>query len=282
MANLNRTRKPDMIRPELAIGCAGDLHCGGVTALLPPNFIDRAGNQVGQNFAQEYLWACWDHFCHKCWRYQMPAFIFNGDVIEGKNYKQGGIGCLPAPGDQRRAARGCIRHLLSGFDNPPKVYFMKGTPYHAGPDASDEEALAETVDQDAKIRHSLNLQIGDVMLNFAHHLSYAPINRSMPVLREVENMVKAEMRGNPHADVIVRSHVHYHIEVRTGFGKPIGLTLPAWQLPTGFQYRSTGYPNVNLGGGIIVVDPKDKGKTRIECELYEQPKQEVETVEVCW
>ena len=265
----------------VTIGCAGDLHCGGITGLLPPNFVDRAGNAIGQNFVQSYLWECWQDYCAKAWALKLRAFVLNGDAVDGTQRKNGGVGAMSDVADQRKAARACINYLMSGFYPKPTLYFTKGTPYHAGTDAGDEEALAEVIGAvpyagpvtGFSVKDVLNLKIGVNVINFAHHIGYAPVNKTMPIYREIQRMLISTLGNVPHADVIVRSHVHYHALVATGAGKPMAFTLPAWQFPTSWMFKGNGYPSADIGAAFIHLNIKDKNQTRVQCELYETPKE---------
>ena len=50
------------------------------------------------------------------------------------------------------------------------------------------------------------------------------------------------------ADILVRSHIHYHVAVQ--FKSHIGMTTPCWQLPTWYAYKKGAGDLVPEIGGI--------------------------------
>ena len=68
-----------------------------------------------------------------------------------------------------------------------------------------------------------------------------------------------------HTDLLIRSHIHYYVEVR--FPNSIGLSTPAWKFPDGWMYRK-GVPELPTIGNIeVIVEPN--GKIIIEPHLIE-------------
>ena len=260
----------------IAIAALGDTHCGSHVGLLPPDFKDRAGNRISQNVVQAYVWECFDHYCHRLWESPIVAVVVNGDVIDGKQQKSGGIGAMPDLADQRRAAVISLEHLLSGFQERPALFFVRGTPYHVGNDGDDEEAIAEAMHGEEyegegigyRAKAVLNLQVGKTLLHFAHHVAYSSVNAVTPLGREIGRALKRAYHGAPMPDLLVRSHVH-QFGLAT-IGETQALSLPCWQMPGSHIYKNNAHPIVDIGGAIIWIDPDTKG-ARVECRPYPLP-----------
>lgn len=260
----------------IAIAAVGDLHCGSVVGLFPPNFVDRAGNPIGQNVVQAWLWECWTHYCHRAWQTPVRAVVVNGDVVDGKQGKSAGLGAMPDLADQRRAAVACLSYLLDGFETRPTLFFVRGTPYHVGSDGDDEESIAEAMRGEEydgegagfRARACLNLQVGNALLHFAHHVAYSSINAVTPLGREIHRALRRAQAGAPMPDLLVRSHVHQY-GIAT-IGSTQAMSLPCWQMPGSHIYKNNAHPLVDIGGALIWVEPETK-EIRVECKPYPLP-----------
>jgi hypothetical protein len=260
----------------LSICAIGDLHCGSHVGLFPPDFVDRAGSPIGQNVVQSYLWECWQHYCKRAWATPCKAVVVNGDVIDGKQAKSGGIGAMPDLSDQRKAAVTCLEYLMGGFTEKPALYFVRGTPYHVGNDGDDEESIAGMLHAEEyegegigfRARAVLNLQVGQTLIHFAHHVAYSSVNAVTPLGREIGRALKRAYAGAPMPDLLVRSHVHQYGVATIGACQAV--SLPCWQMPGSHIYKNNAHPLVDIGGAIIWVDPQVKGAT-VECRPYPLP-----------
>lgn len=260
----------------LAIAAISDLHCGSHVGLFPPDFVDRAGNPIAQNVVQAWLWECWKHYCQRAWLTPVRAVVVNGDVVDGKQGKSGGLGAMPDLADQRRAAVTCLEYLLSGFQERPALFFVRGTPYHVGNDGDDEESIAEAMHGEEyegegigyRARAVLNLKVGEVLCHFSHHVAYSSINAATPLGREIQRAKKRAQFGAPLPDLLIRSHVHQHAIASIDGIQAV--SLPCWQMPGSHIYKNNAHPVVDIGGAIIWIEP-DAKEVRIECRPYPLP-----------
>jgi hypothetical protein len=270
-----------------AIASVGDLHCGSVVGLHPPDFLAGDDRPIPQNPLQSYLWECWEHYAAKVAQYNIVAVTINGDAVDGAQRKNGGAEVWSTkPADQCLAAEACIQYLLDvirkGGSNP-KLFFVSGTSYHVGDGARDEEALARAMKAVAykgegsgdRIRDVLNLDVEGVTINWAHHVSYAPVNSTSPIEREIEGAIRHEFGGYPHVDALIRNHVHKSRVVQ--FKQRIGATSPCWQLRTPFMRRGGVFRGeLSIGGLLLEIDPQAKKSglcpVQIHEILYDLPK----------
>lgn len=250
----------------------GDVHIGSVYGLLPPAFISSDGSEKPQNDGQKYLWNCWEDMKQRAAKFNIDSVVVNGDLIEGKQPKQR---CseltLVAPNDQESAAVFLMRDLRNWLEKNTgrevPFYFVQGTEYHEGRGAEELESIAARV-KGANIqstfagRHCkevLDLSLGAVVLNFAHHLGGgAGFTRSAALDGEaVWNQITATKGESIAADLIVRSHLHYFMHVE--HVNRHAILCPCWQLQTRFARHRSAYRLMpNIGAIVLHVSPEAK------------------------
>ena len=115
-------------KSPIAIINVGDLHCGSIYGLHPPEFNSSDDREVPQNRDQRWLWWNWQDFWHRTSRYNVAAVVFNGDLIEGSQPKsRGGELCLSRIADQCLAAQMCIESAMVRFGKKkPPVFLTAG------------------------------------------------------------------------------------------------------------------------------------------------------------
>jgi len=155
--------------------------------------------------------------------------LVNGDCIEGKQRKQGGAELIINDRNvQADMAVDCIRGWKA-----KNILMTYGTKYHVGDEAEDfEYSIAQKVN--AKIAGKLYFETEGMVIEARHKVSRSiiPHGRATPLLRDAMwNTLKAAEEEEPRADIIIRSHVHYHLWVATP--KKIMFTTPALQLARG-------------------------------------------------
>lgn len=107
-----------------------DLHVGSSFGLLPPEFMDTAGNVHQQNVGQKYLWERFTQTLKRIQPQKIDAIVINGDLYDGMQPKNKGIPLtLHRWPDQREAAVKVLEEVRNTF---PKTewFFVEGTPYH--------------------------------------------------------------------------------------------------------------------------------------------------------
>jgi hypothetical protein len=253
--------------------------------MLPAGFMTSDDKPMAQNPGQEHLWKCWLHMVNRVSGLPIAAVVVNGDVIDGCQFRQGGVEfALPMRADQALAAEECLQVLRRGIRSKPKWYFVQGTEYHDARAGRETEAVAKALGAKGYSgpgtgrysREVLNLEVDGVILNFAHGISVSGglYRATAPDREGVWSALAGKEGKSPRADAVVRSHVHYftHVEHPT---KHIVIT-PAWQLQTRFMRKNSAYRMLpDIGIVLLWIDGKAKRRgedgVRVQKELYPLP-----------
>ena len=148
-------------------------------------------------------------------------------------------------------AADCIK-----FAKPRNVVVTYGTGYHVGRDEDWENVIANEVGA-RKIGSHDYIEIGGLTFDVKHHIggSQIPHGRFTAIARErLWNVMWHEHGEFPAAQVIVRSHVHYHAFV----GGPgwLGVVTPALQ-GMGSKYGAR-IPSGIVDYGLLSFDIKSR------------------------
>jgi hypothetical protein len=259
-----------------------DTHCGSVYGLWPPDFHAADGRPLALNTGQQYLWECWLHLRDEVRKHYDPvAIVFNGDAVDGSAYRTGGHDLMTVErNDQVEAFERCMEVFTAAFPGVP-LYFVQGTEYHDARSASALDAAAKALGAVAfrglgvgrYSREVLDLDIGGVILNFAHHIGVSGgLYRTTALDREGVWAALAGKEGRvPKADVLIRAHAHYfaHVEHST---KHIVIN-PCWQLQTRYMRRHSVYRMLpDIGGTVIrIANDASPGGDRLKIEKHLYP-----------
>lgn len=259
-----------------------DLHVGSAFGPLPEGFVGSTGVELnlnkgpneGLNRGQEYLLECWTHFVAAV-PDEVDVLIINGDAIDGQNIKERSrFLCETDPQFQARGAAQLIKPLT---DRARHIYVSRGSRYHVGPGAEDEEFFGALIHAkkgpDGRYtRPWTHLMVNDVLFDAAHHQTSTIRYRSMPLDREIGFFLERYGRMRqmvPERVVIVRSHVHGSLRCyeEDGF---LAVSTPAWKLQDDFA--ATGrYPNRWISANIGSVGFRVDDDVEVIPYLYEHP-----------
>lgn len=197
----------------------GDMHCGHVVGLTPPDWRCRR-RKTGD--AQAALYDAFLEICKGAGA--VDVCIVNGDCIDGKGEASGGTELITADREEQ-----CEMAIVALANVKAKKFvFTRGTPYHVGKEEDWENIIAERMD--AKINDVAFLSIDGVAFNVRHHAgsSAVPHGRHTGIAREALWDAIWAMRGEQdRANILLRSHVHYH--AFSGDADFLAMTLPALQ-----------------------------------------------------
>jgi hypothetical protein len=174
----------------------------------------------------------WNWFSEEIHNIEGPIdrLICNGDMIDGKGDKSGGIELFTSNRlTQCDVAVDVIKEV-----GATRVAIIRGTPYHTGKDEPWEDVLARLVDADI-VASKATFDFDGINVDVRHKIgsSSIPHGRYTAMGRELLwNTLKAEMGVVHKADIVIRSHVHYC--VFCGTSRQIGMTCPGLQLITKF------------------------------------------------
>ena len=204
-----------------------DLHCGHRGGLTPPSwqYNQYDDENVRGKFGklQSTVWGWYKKTVEGIGHVDM--LICNGDAVDGKGTRSGGTELLTSDrNEQCEIAAECLNLI-----DAKKTLLIKGTPYHVGSEEDWEDNLADKVNATDVGYHEW-VDAEGVILDFKHKVggSSVPYSRGTAPARDaLWNTLWHERGLQEKADVIVRSHVHYH--VYGGDGRTLWLTTPALQ-----------------------------------------------------
>ena len=239
-----------------------DFHAGHEVGLTPPKWnIGQADDPM-----VEYRSILWSRFKDILRAVGKPdILVLNGDLIDGRGEKSGSVELLVLD----RLDQVNMASEIVGEVGAKTVIMTRGTDYHVGLSESFENQIAVNVGAE-RIGDVVNIDVNGLLINFRHHVggSQTPLGRASNLLREsVWNTLWSVRQEFPLADVLVRSHVHYHSFV----GGPgwLALTTPA------LQGYGTRYGERRLSGlidwGVTVFDVKSKEDYSWKAMTYNFP-----------
>lgn len=229
-----------------------DLHCGHRGGLTPPGQY-RYNQWDDENVKGKYgkLQATvWDWYAETVGAIgPVDLLVVNGDAIDGKGVSTGGSELLTADRlEQCEIAAECINIV-----DTKKTLLIRGTPYHVGKEEDWEDVLGAMIRACDVGAHEW-VEADGVIIDFKHKVgsSAVPHGRATALLRSgFWGALWAERGLQPRADILIRSHVHYHVHV----GNPDRLIMTTPCLQAWSKYGTTQCE------GLI-----DLGFITIECD----------------
>jgi len=207
----------------------GDTHCGHLVGLTPPEWVVPEENDRLGKFGT-YQREIWKWYCDRLATLPPLDFIFfNGDAIEGGGSRSGGTELITSDANnQVDMAIACLRVPKRKLTKKGKMLFTYGTAYHVGTEADYERNVADEFG--AKIGSHEWASVEGVTFDLKHHIgsSSVPHARSTAVERDkLWSDIWSDLGRTPKANIIIRSHVHYHRF--SGDHRYLVMTLPAMQ-----------------------------------------------------
>lgn len=184
-----------------------DLHCGHRAGLTPPTWSYQEGNQERDKY-REFQTGVWNWLNSEIKQLQpVDVLIVNGDAIDGLGEKSGGELLETDPVVQCDIAIECIEAFKA-----KRVIMTYGTPYHVGVKADHERIIANHFGADISGHHFID--VNGVVFDVKHAIgsSVIPHGRHTAINRDaLWNIIWNRDERQPLADIILRSHVHYHV-----------------------------------------------------------------------
>lgn len=247
------------------IGFVGDLHAGSHVGLWP---LDELPEK--KHVACRYLHQCWTHFVDSC--PSLDLLVLMGDLIDGKQYKSSGTGIFTS--DLGEQAGQCSRLLAPLATKAKSIYRVWGTPYHESFDN-----VLKIIDSElkvAKVSQVIDLQLGNHILNLAHHpASGSALYQGTVADREtLWSQIAAFENKVPNCRWMVRAHKHTYYRWETRCRTMVG--MPCWQLPTAHAVKQNYWRfQPSLGGMLMLADDREDSGYRFLPTLYDVPMPEV-------
>ncbi|MCK4625058.1 MAG: hypothetical protein KAV00_07095 [Phycisphaerae bacterium] len=259
-----------------------DMHAGHRAGLTPPAWQLKPGEDEEIQH-RRIKWVdlqreCWGWFYKGIKRLKpIDVLIVNGDAIDGTGYRSGGVELITTDRNvQIDMALKVIRTV-----GAKKVFMIRGTDYHVGSAENQEDLIAALVP--CKIGNHEWIDINGVILDCKHHIggSSIPHGRATALLRDdLWNSLWHEADEQPRADILIRSHVHFHIAVsRIVAGRPkLALITPALQAQ-GTRYgarRMSGH--VDFGFISLDITPQGEYQWRAHIAVLQAQKARVSKI----
>ncbi len=277
------------------------MHVGNIYAVRSPEATLPDGTELKMNEFNELMYNNWGMVRDMIQKKDIDVLCLNGEPIDGGNKKTNSSGTWT----------GNIQAQLDDAERLIRMYKWKelvmtrGSRYHVSVDDDfHEEVLAKTLKAYAYsglFGEALNKRyntksidynpkqytdfyilfiLGGKRFNVCHHVGYnrTELYRTTAIARETAVMKFAEGKWYPkgeNIDVLVRSHVHYYVQVR--FAEMIAFTTPAWKLPDEFQLRGgLGGTAPNIGTIEVIIEPNGKIEVLehlVHADKYPRPKE---------
>jgi len=243
-----------------------DLHCGHKIGFTPPRYDYETEYNMNLFQTRRMIWD-WTHKEAKK-RGPYDFMIVNGDCIDGRGEKSGSTELLTV---DRLVQCNMAAEAIRSF-KVPKIFMSYGTGYHTGTLEDLEDIIADKIGA-AKIGGEDNLDVNGCIINYRHHISRSsiPHGRHTAVAKErLWNVMWAMRSEYPQAQIILRSHVHYHSYA----GGPgwVAMVTPALQ-NYGSKYGSrivTGEVDI----GFVVLEIKSKEDFSWDVPILRMPMHE--------
>lgn len=240
-----------------------DLHCGSRAGLTPPEwqYKDNESDKDRLSFGkqQRHIWNYYDRTIEAL--KPIDLLVVNGDAIDGKGERSGGTELLEADRiKQVEIAEKCI-----GMTGAKVKIIIYGTAYHTGKEEDFEKILGDAVCA-SKVGGHEWFDVNGIVFDFKHFVSSSviPHGRYTAIAREaLWNKIWASDEMQPDADIVVRSHVHYHRYA----GEPgcLMMTTPALQ---GFGSKfGVRMCSGRVDIGMVHFDVNDQGEYKWKAHL---------------
>lgn len=245
-----------------------DMHVGSIHAVRSPDAEVEDGSTFKNNKFCEKIYNDWCnvrdkvHDNHK----NLDLFVINGEPIDGGNMRTNGGGTWTSNINKQMDD---AERLIDQYKRTNLV-MTRGSRYHVSQqNMSHEEVLARKL---GAVPYSgfgndftdnyLWFTMNDKLFSVCHHVGYnkTELYRTTALGREMAVMEFARGKWYPkdmNVDVLVRSHVHYYVQIR--FPGQIAFTTPCWKMPDEFQMRrGLGGTAVHIGSIELVVEQNGK------------------------
>ena len=201
-----------------------DIHAGHQASITPPEFwVNEASNKEFYAIQRE----AWEWYSDKIKSIgKVDVLVVNGDGVEGKGTRSGCTEVITTDMiKQSDIAIRCIEEC--SFD---KMFMTFGTASHTSESGEDyEELIARNFK--CIIKDHLFLDVNGCIFDIKHDVGGSSIlsGRATAVIKAYEWACKQADDGTaPRPDVVIRSHVHFHMTA-TDNNNFIAMTTPALQ-----------------------------------------------------
>ena len=217
---------------------------------MPPYFFRMDGNKIVANRVQKELFKCWKELV-KEWS-RPDVLVLNGDIIDGIQASNAGVEVWTADLDEQLDAATQLIEMIK----PRKTYVVAGTNYHVSTKGRKQERTL-AANFGSKLYVDLPLDFEGHKMHFAHHIGRSAVfhYRTTPLAREML-IAKLNEHKTHRFEWLVRSHVHYFVQIR--YGTHGAMTLPGWETPSPYAKKFSAMDIADIGGVRFIHTPNKK------------------------
>lgn len=205
------------------------MHVGSSMGLCLPEYTLATGQTVKYNNPQCVLYDVWEEMCDYVNEGGRPDLLIgNGDIVDGKNSQDEGIGCWTTDLNEQ-ANMGSILFKMTKSRN---YAVLKGTKYHCGVNANGDQLVCDKVGGDWKgISHLFKIE--GITMHMRHKISTANKRETEHgALARERTTVITEYPTYGNIDILARSHRHSYCYC--GKYKELDLVTPCFKAPDSF------------------------------------------------
>ena len=236
-----------------------DAHCGTMTGLTHPDYWKDSAKSMFHSFQRD----TWKWFESVCKKIKPDVVVCNGDMIDGQGKASGGTEQLTV--DWEEQAEMAAKVVMA--TGAKKYHIIRGTPYHTGKDGDYENLIRHHAPGCVGVYDQTYLDANGLVFHFKHKVSGSAIphgRHTGPQREALWNAFQSERGTSPAADVLIRSHVHYH--TYGGDAKRLTITTPCLEGST--KYGSKECTGI-VDYGVTWFDIKSKTDWRWGTELMD-------------
>lgn len=244
----------------------GDMHVGSVDSLMPPIVSLHPDHpsrtmEIEQNETQEFMYSKWEHMC------DMGHFdhcFCMGDLIEGTNYKEDGMGTWT---NERDTQINTAIDLLNMIDTDEFIG-VQGSRYHVENNTSADNDVLTALGGQHNVEGCKT--VDGLRFHLRHVTGYSsiPTGRSSSLSKDMMNtQLQSESYGN--VDIHLRAHTHYYHGV--SWENSEAYISPCWKARDDFL-KSNKIGGSDIGFLIIDVDGSDLNDCKVKNYKWKVPK----------
>ncbi len=232
-----------------------DFHCGSEVGLTPKHWNDKPiPNDVSKhNKLVKIRRECWTWFKENIKDYINPdILVIDGDLIDGQNIKQFGVGQLTTNLLKQAQMAVDIINIIDAR----KVVITYGSNYHVSSAGQEwEDVIATKVN--ASIGIHQHIKVNGLVFDIKHHCgrSSVPYGKYTPLAKQItQAMLWKEYKQFPGADVYIRGHAHKYKYLEDSMF--VAISLPSLK---GLGEPMSKYWMDVVDFGFVVCDVTSKG-----------------------
>lgn len=247
------------------IGLISDMHIGAEHGLFPLGYVDAYGREIGLNEDQKILWKYFSDFIKHLNECKVNTLIVLGDLIAGKNRKEGGVYMMNVDLEmQKDVCAFFLAYICEQVPTINKVLIFRGTPYHGAKESTIERDITGILSRDYNVKADymgeysyLTLKYGKYkkVLWLAHPATGATVYPETVLGRDIGQFLQAFAMGKlPKVDMIIRAHRHEYMELHKSSIRY--MILPCWQCYVPYDNAVKWYSKwqPDIGGAILLAD----------------------------